>query len=91
MREEKDEKENDMQEMKAVKKDDFNTEKNIRGKDDIKEEGNIKETEQRGENIDNRSVVGDAIWTRTYETGVTRKTWKVLVTSTTRTGDATKN
>ncbi len=35
--------------------------------------------------------MGDAIWTRTSDTGVTRKAWKVPVTSTTRTGDATKN
>ncbi len=39
-------------------------------------------------------MVRDAIWTRTSETaGVTRKAWKVPVTSstTTRTGDVTKN
>ncbi len=29
------------------------------------------------------SVAGDAIWTRTSETGVTRKAWKVPVTSAT--------
>ncbi len=77
--------------MKAVRKEDFNTEKNVRGKENIREERNTKEVEQWRENTDNRSVVGDAVWTRTSETGVTRKAWKVPVTSTTRTGGATKN
>ena len=40
--------------------------------------------------IDNRSAAGDAVKTRTGETGVTRKAWKVPVSSTTRTGDANK-
>ncbi len=76
-----------MQEVKSKRKEDFNTEKNVRGKEDIREERNTKEIEQRRENIDNRSVAGDAVWSRTSETGVTRKAWKVPVTSTTRTGD----
>ncbi len=73
-----------------MRKEDFNTENNIKGKEDIREERYTKEIEQRRENID-RIAVGDAIWTRTSETGVTRKAWKVPVTSTARTGDATKN
>ncbi len=80
----------DMRDKKAVRKEDFNTENNVRGKEDIREERNTKEIEQIRENIDNRSEAGDAIWTRTNETGVTREAWKVPVTSTT-TGDATKN
>ncbi len=31
------------------------------------------------------------VWTRASGTGVTKKAWKVPVTSTTRTGDATKS
>ncbi len=91
MKEKDEREENDMQEMKTVRKEVFNTEEKVKGKEDIREERNTKEIEQRRENIDNRSVVGDAIWTRTSETGVTRKVWKVPVTSsTTRTGDVTK-
>ena len=36
-----------MREIKAVRKEDFNTEKNIRGKEDIGEERNTKEIEPR--------------------------------------------
>ncbi len=92
-REGKDEREDkDMWEMKAVRKEDFNAEENVRGKENIMVERNTKGLERRRENIDNGSAAGDAIiWTRTNETGVTRKAWKVLVTSTTRTGGATKN
>ncbi len=59
--------------MKAVRKEDFNTKKIIRGRENISEERNTKEIEQRRENIDNRNTLGDAIWTRTSETGVTRR------------------
>ncbi len=51
--------------MKAVRKEDFNTAKNVMGKEDIRKERNAKKFEQRRENIENRSLVGDAMWTRT--------------------------
>ncbi len=54
----------------------------------IKEERNTKEIEQRRENIDNRSAAGDAVWTRTSETGVTRKSWKVPVRTRATTSNA---
>ncbi len=69
----------------------FHYRKNVREKEHIREERNTKEIKQRRENIDNRSAAGEAVLTRTSETGVTRKAWKVPVTSTTRTRDATKN
>ncbi len=35
---------------------DFSTEKNVKGKEDIRKERNTKKIEQRKENIDNRSA-----------------------------------
>ncbi len=44
------------EETKSVSTEDFNTEKNVRGKEDIRKERNTKEIERRKENIDNRSA-----------------------------------
>ncbi len=97
-RDEKDEKkEKDLEKgIKDVSKDKDLREKGVRPEksmgenEDVKEERETKEIE-RGGDIGNGSEVGDPIWRRISETESTRKAWKVPVTSTTRTGDATKN
>ncbi len=87
------EEENDLEKgMKDVSKDedlreeDVRPEKSMRRNEDAKEERETEEIE-RGEDFGNESEVGDPIWTRISRIRVTRKAWKVPVTSATKTGD----